>query len=244
MERHALAFRIKPGTESAVAQLLADYRAPDLQVDAETRLVGTAVFIKGDLVIRVVEVKGDLAKVGPHLARDPAIQQVERALIPHLVEPYDPTDAAQRGRFFAQRLMACIVHREAPDMWAAAEWSRHALLYPVRPGKEAAAEQVLQHAEDPPLRQGNTRLLNTSVFRKDGVLVRVFGIHGSVEELVNGLSRAVEVHDVGLRLAALFSGPYDFSSGSDLRRFFSENMMTVVTDRTAASVASGTVGAP
>jgi SchA/CurD like domain len=244
MERHALAFRIKRGSESAVAQLLADYRAPDLQIDAETRLVGTAVFIRSDLVIRVVEVEGDLAKVGPHLARDPVIQQVERALVPYLLEPYDSTDAAQRGQFFAQRLMTRIVHREAPDVATAVESSRHALLYPVQPGKEAAVAQVLQHAKDPPLRQGSTRLLNTSVFRKDGVLVRIFGIHGSVEELVDGLSRAVEVHDVGLRLAALFSGPYDFTSGSDLQRFFSENMMTVVTDRSAATVASGTVTAP
>jgi hypothetical protein len=235
MERHALTFRIRPGSEPDVAKLLAGYRAPSLRIDDETRLVGTAVFMKDDLVVRAVEVDGDISKVAPHLARDEVIQEVERALVPHLTEPYDPADPAQRGKFFAQRMMERVVHRESPDAAGItqAKPSRHALLYPIRPGREAAAAQVLTRAEDPPLRQGGTMLLNTSVFVKGDVIVRVFGIDGSVDDLIDGLSEAIEVHNVGGRLAALFAGAYDFTTRTGLRAFFTDNLMTTITDRTA-----------
>src|SRR5881392_887123 len=187
MDRYALSFRIKPDSHDAVARLLAGYRAPRLEIDGDTRLLGTAVFAAGDLVVRAVEVLGDLAKVAPHLAADPAVQQVERALVPHLADPYDPSDPAARGRFFAQRLMERITHREneVPGEWP--DRTRHALRYPIRPGKEEIAAQVMRMAADPPLRMGGTTLLSTSVFRKDSTIVRIFEIDGTVPELVAGL---------------------------------------------------------
>src|SRR5436305_3267498 len=133
MDRHALTFRIKPGSHDAVVRLLSGYRAPRLEIDGgTTRLLGTAVFASGDVVVRALEVQGDLARVAPHLAADPAVQQVERALVPHLAEPFDPADPAARGRFFAQRLMERITHRENGVPGERPGRTRHALLYPVR----------------------------------------------------------------------------------------------------------------
>ena len=115
MIRHALAFRVRPGTEDAVAKLLADYEPPALEIDEHTRLVGTAVFMKGNLVIRVVEVEGDLAKVAPHLAADPAVRVVEQELRQYLAEePAGSTGPEAQRTFFARRLMTTLLHREAP----------------------------------------------------------------------------------------------------------------------------------
>ena len=233
MDRYALTFRIKPASHNAVAELLADYRAPRLEIDDDTRLLGTAVFASGDVVVRAVEVLGDLAKVAPHLSRDPAIQQVERALVPHLADPYDPADPAARGRFFAQRLMERVTHREneVPGDWPTR--TRHALKYPIQPGKEEIATRVMRMAADPPLRMGGTTLLSTSVFRKEHTIVRIFEIDGTVPELVAGLSESVEVADVGQAMANLFAGPYEFTTRDGLDRFFTDNLMTTLTDRTA-----------
>jgi hypothetical protein len=237
MDRYALTFRIRPGSQAAVAALLSDYPAPRLQTDDGTRLLGTAVFLAGEVVVRALELDGDLASVVPHLAQDPVIQQVERALVPHLADPYDPSDPASRGRFLARRLMERVTHREnaAPGEWPAR--TRHALRYPVRPGKEDLAATVLAAAADPPLRIGGTTLLSTSVFRKGATLVRIFEIDGTLPELVAGLAESVEVADVGRAMAALFAGPYDFTTRAGLDRFFTGNLMTTLTDRTAAPVA-------
>jgi hypothetical protein len=113
MKRHALAFRVRPGTETAVAELLSGYAAPKLEIDEDTRLLGTTVFMKGDLVVRVMEIEGDIAKVAPHLAAQPEIQAVERELNQYLVEPLDPTDPAARRTFMARRMMQTVLHREA-----------------------------------------------------------------------------------------------------------------------------------
>jgi SchA/CurD like domain len=116
--RHALAFHVRPGTEEQAARLLAGYRAPRLEIDERTRLVGTTVFMRGTLVVRVIEVEGDLGAVARHLARDPNIQHVERELNQLLAEPYDPADPAGPAGFFRRRLMAPITDRRAETVAA------------------------------------------------------------------------------------------------------------------------------
>ncbi|GAA2150005.1 SchA/CurD-like domain-containing protein [Actinomadura napierensis] len=232
MERHALAFRIKPGTQDQVRDLLSGYRAPALEADDGTRLLGTAVFLHGDLVVRVMEFEGDLGTVARHLSADPVIREVERGLIPYLADSYDPADAVQRREFFARRLTERLAHRGSANEGKGA---RHALLYPVKPGMADVAARVLAAAEDPPLQAGATTLCSTSVFRKGDVLVRVFEIDGDVGELVAGLAQAVEVHEVGRRMAGLFDGAYDFTTAAGLEKFFTDNLMATVTDRRAGA---------
>lgn len=116
MPRHALAFRVRPGTETEVAALLADYQPPELEIDENTRLLGTAVFMQGDLVIRVMDVEGDLATVGRHLSQDPGIRKVEDALSQYLANSFAPGDPKARGQLLARRLMDPITHRDAGDL--------------------------------------------------------------------------------------------------------------------------------
>jgi hypothetical protein len=110
----------------------------------------------------------------------------------------------------------------------------HALRYPIRPGMADIAEQVFRTSGDPPLTMGGTRLLRTTVYRRGEDLVRVFAIEGDVEELVEGLARSVEVHDVGRRMSRLFEGSYDFTDPDGLRAFFRDNLMATIDPRPAA----------
>jgi hypothetical protein len=150
--------------------------------------------------------------------------------------------AASRGlaatTFVAPGLLVALTDEDAPaplagtaamdvviDRVAGTGGSLHALRYPIRPGMADVAEQVFRGSGDPPLRAGSTRLLRTTVYRHGDVLVRVFAIDGDVGELVEGLARAVEVHDVGRRMGALFTGAYDFTTRDGLRAFFRDNLM-------------------
>lgn len=230
MERHALAFRIKPGAQDAVRGLLAGYRAPRLDAGNGTRLLGTTVFSKDDLVVRTMDIEGDLSTVAAHLARDPVIQDIERRLLPHLVDAYDPSDIQQRRDFMARRRTELLLHRGSP---AEGSGTRHALLYPIKPGRADSAAEILIKAGDPPLQTGRTTLCSTSVFCQGGVIFRVFEIDGRIDELIEGLARAAEVRKVGLGMAEIFAGPYDFTSTDGLLKFFTENLMITVTDRRA-----------
>ena len=65
MERHALLFRVKPGTEEAVAEILAAYQRPPTEIDAETRLLGTTVLMHGNVVVRTMQIEGSLPRSPP-----------------------------------------------------------------------------------------------------------------------------------------------------------------------------------
>jgi hypothetical protein len=120
MARHALCFRIRPGTEEKVAALLANYTAPALEIDGNTRLLATTVFLKETLVVRLIEIEGDLGLVARHLSADPNIQRVERELSQYLEEPYDTTDPQARRTFFTTRLMQQVTNREAEKVFSSA----------------------------------------------------------------------------------------------------------------------------
>ncbi|MED7825441.1 antibiotic biosynthesis monooxygenase, partial [Streptomyces chiangmaiensis] len=46
--RHALNFKVKPGSEPVVAKILADYASPEARVDDTTRLCCTSLFMHGN----------------------------------------------------------------------------------------------------------------------------------------------------------------------------------------------------
>jgi hypothetical protein len=114
MERHSLLFRIKPGTEAHVADVLAGYESPATVIDDETRLLRTTVFMHGDVVVRTMDIEGSLQKVAAHLSRQPQIQATEQALNSSLAEPRDLSDPAAAGAFFRRAMMQRIVDRRIP----------------------------------------------------------------------------------------------------------------------------------
>lgn len=113
MERYAITFEVKPGSEGAVRELLTTYAPPEWVTPDGARLLGTSIFMKDGLVVRMMEIDGSLPRIMAHLARQPAIQELERKLDEHLVEPRDMSSPAGARAFFQRAMMDHVTTRVA-----------------------------------------------------------------------------------------------------------------------------------
>lgn len=120
MQRLAVTFRVRPGTEQTVAELLSSYDPPNPEIDDETRLLSTSVFMKDQQIIRMIEFQGDFRKIMAHLSQDPSIQYVERELDKYLVEE-DKRDMStpDGARAFFQRALMRTVTTRVPEGYGA-----------------------------------------------------------------------------------------------------------------------------
>jgi predicted nucleotidyltransferase len=62
-------------------------------------------------------------------------------------------------------------------------------------------------------------------------VVRVFEIDGDLDAAVEHMVRASELSDVGQKLSGALDDTVDLTSSDGLRRFFRDQMMSIVTDR-------------
>ncbi|MDA2812974.1 hypothetical protein O4J56_20180 [Nocardiopsis sp. RSe5-2] len=117
MQRYAVMFRVRPGTEKQVEELLSSYDPPSPVIDDETRLVSTSVFMKDNLVIRMIEIEGSLPKVMAHLSQEPVIQNVEKELDKYLVEEdkRDMSSVEGTRAFFLNAMMTTVTTRIPDD---------------------------------------------------------------------------------------------------------------------------------
>lgn len=115
MERHAIMFTVKPGSEDEVARILSSYDRPPAEIDEDTRLLATTVFMKDNVVVRIFDIEGALDKVMRHLSQMPQIREAEEALNPYLEEPRDLSDQEGARRFFGRAMMQRLTHRSAAD---------------------------------------------------------------------------------------------------------------------------------
>jgi hypothetical protein len=116
----ALMWDIKPGSEEAVTELFANYGRPDPIVKDEDgnekgKLLATHVFLKGQTVVRVIEVEGSIIDVAPHMARQPAIVELEAKLDEHIATPRDMSTAEGAREFFLGALMQPLASRRWDD---------------------------------------------------------------------------------------------------------------------------------
>ncbi len=117
MQRFALTFRVKPGSEETVKKLLASYPRPNWVAADGTRLVSTSVFMKDGVVVRMIEIDGQLPGLIAHLSSDPSIQAVETELDKYLVEE-DRRDASNvhgAREFFRRAMMEHVTTRIATE---------------------------------------------------------------------------------------------------------------------------------
>lgn len=233
MERHALAFRVRPGTEASVAELLSNYDPPALEVDGRTRLLATAVFMRDNLVVRNIEIEGDINVVSRHIASDPNVRRIEAELSQYLEEPYDPADPVARQGFFRSRLMDRVMHVESNfEVGAIATPERFALRYPVKAGAARAVAQVFIDAGQLPMRIGDTLVHSTTLFvQRDDTLVRVMTIEGDNDAVVAALSKSPAIHAMAEKLADKWTGTYDFHSVDGMGSFFRTNVLETVLER-------------
>jgi hypothetical protein len=116
----ALMWDVKPGTEEKVQELFRNYKSPDPIVKDEEgnekgKLLRTVVFMKGQTIVRAVEIEGALPEVAAHLGRQPEIQELEDKLNPHLAVARDMADPEGARKFFLESIMHTLVVKQLDE---------------------------------------------------------------------------------------------------------------------------------
>ncbi|MQY11642.1 hypothetical protein SRB5_17610 [Streptomyces sp. RB5] len=110
----AITYRVKPGHEDEIAEIFAAFKrvdTPDFtdeDGDAAGRLLGTGVFIKDDVMVRVIHYEGDFAAVGRHMARQKGVHILEGKLQRYLAEERDTTTPEGFAAYFRDATMRSV----------------------------------------------------------------------------------------------------------------------------------------
>lgn len=110
----AITYRVKPGHEDEIAKIFAGFQRvnrPDFrneQGEQAGRLLGTAVFIKDDVMVRVIHYEGEFSAIARHMAAQKGVHLIEEQLAPYLAEERDTTTEQGFGAYFRDATMRCI----------------------------------------------------------------------------------------------------------------------------------------
>lgn len=219
MKRSALTFTVRQGSEERVSAILSGYGRPAVQVDGETRLLRTSVFLGGNRVVRVVDVDGDLPTALRHLASQPAVQEVERELNDFLEHPRELGDPQAARAFFARALLP-PAGRTAPG--ADGDDSRAAVLWSLPPAEAQLAATALLALED--------GAPTSTVFTREDVLVWLLEGDGAPEDLLARAGRTLAASADRPGLAAL---DVDRASAAAATSALTARSMRLLTDRRA-----------
>ncbi|MFJ1969655.1 SchA/CurD-like domain-containing protein [Streptomyces sp. NPDC087903] len=235
--RHALTFTVKPGSESKVAELLAGYKSPKAQVDDNTRLRRTSLFMHGNRVVRAVEVEGDLLAALRHVARQPEVRAVEEAINPYLEQDRDLSDP-DSARVFFTRAALPSVHHVVSGRPEPAGLRRHALYYPAKEGRGMELARLLAHQDEAAAEDPNSPVYGSTVFQRDDIVVRLVDITGELD-VDPVASLGLKGRDKAAELERLLDGAAIGIEGSlkterNINRLLSHADMLPITDRSSA----------
>lgn len=110
----AITYRVKPGHEEEIAEIFAGFQRVDTPDYAgETgeragRLLGTAVFVKDDVLVRVIHYEGDFSAVGRHMAAQRGVHLLEEKLVPYLAEQRDTASPQGFAEYFRNASMRSV----------------------------------------------------------------------------------------------------------------------------------------
>jgi hypothetical protein len=235
--RHALTFTVKPGSESKVAEILAGYQSPQAQVDDNTRLRRTSLFMHGNRVVRAVEVEGDLLAALRHVSRQPEVRAVEEAINPYLEQDRDLSDPDSARVFFTRAALPAVHHvvsgRKRPE-----KLRRHALYYPARPGSGMELARLLAHQDQAAAADKDSPVYGSTVFQRDDIVVRLVDITGDLDldpvaSLgLKGAKKAAELERLLDGAAIGVEG--SLSTERNINRLLSHADMLPITDRSSA----------
>ncbi|MFC9931182.1 SchA/CurD-like domain-containing protein [Streptomyces sp. NPDC127190] len=121
----AITYDIKPGCEAELAEIFGTFRrVPSDRVPGEGgqdagRILATAVFLRDDTLVRVIEYEGDLDAVARHMASQPGVREVERKLKPYLTRPRDTDTVEGFVATFRRSLLRTVAQISVRDVPAA-----------------------------------------------------------------------------------------------------------------------------
>ncbi|MFJ4201809.1 SchA/CurD-like domain-containing protein [Streptomyces sviceus] len=233
--RHALTFTVKPGSEAAVAEILAGYTSPEPRVDDTTRLCRTSLFMHGNRVVRAIEVRGDLLAALRHVARQPEVRAVEEAINPYLEQDRDLDDPESARVFFTRAALPAVHHVTAGQ--ESPEAVRHALYYPAREGCGMQLAELLARQDEAAADDPRGPVLRSTIFQRDDVVMRLVDVRGPLDS-DPGPVLGLTDHGRAAELTALLDGEALGVDGPALRdstpaHLLAVSRMDLVTDRRA-----------
>ncbi|KNB49927.1 SchA/CurD-like domain-containing protein [Streptomyces caatingaensis] len=110
----AITYRVTPGHDDEIAEIFAGFQRVDTPTfrgeDGEPagRLLGTAVFVKDDVMVRVIHYEGDFAAIARHMAAQRGVHLVEERLAPYLARRRDTSSAEGFAAYFRDATMRCV----------------------------------------------------------------------------------------------------------------------------------------
>ena len=110
----AITYRVKPGHEDAIADIFANFQRVDTPEfrdgggEQAGRLLGTAVFIKDDLMVRIIHYEGDIGALARHMAGQRGVHLVEQQLSPYLAQQRDTSTPEGFAEYFRNATMRCV----------------------------------------------------------------------------------------------------------------------------------------
>ncbi|WP_037679596.1 SchA/CurD-like domain-containing protein [Streptomyces griseus] len=227
--RHALTFTVKPGSEEAVAKILADYASPEPRVDDTTRLCRTSLFMHGNRVVRAIEVRGDLLAALRHVSRQPEVRAVEEAINPYLEQDRDLNDPESARVFFTRAALPAVHHVTADQQDPAAE--RHALYYPALPGRGMRLAELLAQQDEAAADDPRSPVLRSTIFQRDDVVVRLIDVRGGLDAADPLLALGLPEPGRAGEPAELLDTDVSALQDGDFARFLELTRMELVTDR-------------
>ncbi|WP_433261224.1 SchA/CurD-like domain-containing protein [Actinosynnema sp. CS-041913] len=109
-----ITYDVEAGHEDEIAGIFGAFRRVDTPTLRDEdgnpvgRLLGTAVFIKGELMVRVIHYEGDFAAIGRHMATQRGVHLLEEKLAPYLKRKRDTGTVEGFGSYFRDATMRCI----------------------------------------------------------------------------------------------------------------------------------------
>ena len=121
----AITYDIKPGYEKELTEIFGNFkrvrgsRVEDASGKQAGTILATAVFLRGDTLVRVIEYTGDLDAVARHMAMQPGVREVERKLKPYLTRPRDTDTVEGFVATFRRSLLRTVAQISVRDVPAA-----------------------------------------------------------------------------------------------------------------------------
>ena len=110
----AITYRVKPGHEDEIAEIFAGFQrvnTPILRDESGReagKLLGTAVFIKDDMMVRIIHYDGDFAAIARHMASQRGVHLIEEKLAPFLDQQRDTSTMEGFDAYFRDATMRCV----------------------------------------------------------------------------------------------------------------------------------------
>ncbi|MET8005483.1 SchA/CurD-like domain-containing protein [Nonomuraea glycinis] len=120
----AITYRIKPGHEREIGEIFERFRRPESPIlrDEAGRpvglLLGTGLFLKDDVAVRVIHYEGELADVARHMSGQEGIREAERELGPYLATARDTSTAGGFLDHFHSATMHAVQQFSLPEQVA------------------------------------------------------------------------------------------------------------------------------